>query len=37
MNIQAGSKVKTTYKTKFIKKGERGTVKEIAYKWEDEE
>ncbi|EAC2738462.1 hypothetical protein NI77_10685 [Listeria monocytogenes] len=29
MNIQLGSKVKTTYKTKLIKKGERGTVKEI--------
>ncbi|HAC1155075.1 TPA_asm: hypothetical protein GI696_03985 [Listeria monocytogenes] len=29
MNIQIGSKVKTMYKTKLIKKGERGTVKEI--------
>ncbi|EAD6207616.1 hypothetical protein E1Z16_15515 [Listeria monocytogenes] len=29
MNIQVGSKVKTTYKTKFVKKGEYGTVKEI--------
>ncbi|EAF3806740.1 TPA_asm: hypothetical protein GYV68_14890 [Listeria monocytogenes] len=29
MNIQLGSKVKTTYKTKLVKKGEYGTVKEI--------
>ncbi len=29
MKIQAGSKVKTTYKTKLVKKGECGTVKEI--------
>lgn len=29
MNIQVGSKVKTIYKTKLVKKGECGTVKEI--------
>ncbi|EED2493506.1 hypothetical protein [Listeria monocytogenes] len=29
MNIQLGSKVKTTYKTKLIRQGEYGTVKEI--------
>ncbi|EAC2960419.1 hypothetical protein WJQ79_001009 [Listeria monocytogenes] len=29
MNIQVGSKVITTYKTKLIRQGECGTVKEI--------